>query len=237
MDAAEVGKQLTGLFGDWKSPHAFTRVPMPYRKLEALNKSFETPDKSNAFFIAGQLLEMRDDDPDYPALVLGDYMLGGGFLNSRLATRIRQKEGLSYGVGSQFSASAIDKSGAFVAYAIYAPQNATKLESAFKEEMSKALEGGFTDKEVADAKSGLLQNRQISRSQDGSLARTLSNYMFLDRKFTWDAELEKKIAALTPAEVQAALKRHLDVNAITIMKAGDFAKANKPAEPAAQPVK
>ena len=41
-----------------------------------------------------------DDDPDYPALLLANYMFGGGFLNSRLAVRIRQKEGLSYGVGS-----------------------------------------------------------------------------------------------------------------------------------------
>lgn len=43
-------------------------------------------------------LNLRDDDPDYPALILGNYILGGGFLNSRLATRIRQKEGISYGV-------------------------------------------------------------------------------------------------------------------------------------------
>ena len=58
-------------------------------------------------------LNVRDDDPDYPALVLGNYMLGGGFLNSRLATRIRQKDGLSYGVGSQLQASSLDKSGRF----------------------------------------------------------------------------------------------------------------------------
>jgi predicted Zn-dependent peptidase len=43
---------------------------------------------------------LRDDDPDYAALVMGNYIIGGGFLNSRLATRIRQKEGISYGVGS-----------------------------------------------------------------------------------------------------------------------------------------
>ena len=50
---------------------------------------------------------------DYPALELGNYMPGGGFLNSRLSTRIRQKEGLSYGVGSQLSVSSLDQAGAF----------------------------------------------------------------------------------------------------------------------------
>ena len=64
------------------------------------NQSFATPDKANAFFVAGINLKLRDDHPDYPALLLGNYMLGGGFLNSRLATRMRQKDGLSYGVGS-----------------------------------------------------------------------------------------------------------------------------------------
>ena len=91
---------------------------------------------------------MRDDDPDYPALVLGNYMLGGGFLNSRLAVRIRQKEGLSYGIGSQFAASPLDKSGSFVAFAIYAPQNVAKLEKAFREEIDRVLKDGFTAQEV-----------------------------------------------------------------------------------------
>ena len=57
----------------------------PIRTSRPMNKALETPDKANAFFIAGQNLKLRDDDPDYPALVLGNYMLGGGFLNSRLA--------------------------------------------------------------------------------------------------------------------------------------------------------
>ena len=81
-------------------------MPQPYQDVAPSNKALETPDKANAFFIAGQNLTLRDDDPDYPALVLGNYMLGGGFLNSRLAVRIRQKDGLSYGVGSQFQALA-----------------------------------------------------------------------------------------------------------------------------------
>ena len=89
-----------------------SRIARKYQDIAPLNKSLETPDKANAFFLAGVNLELRDDDPDYPALVLGNYMLGGGFLNSRLGTRIRQKEGLSYGVGTQLEAGSLDKSGA-----------------------------------------------------------------------------------------------------------------------------
>lgn len=223
FDAKEIEKLAGELFGSWKSPHAFTRLATDYQDIAPLNQSFETPDKANAVFFAGQRLNVRDDDPDYPALLLGNYMLGGGFLNSRLATRIRQKEGLSYNIGSGFSAGSLDKNGQFIVQAIYAPQNAAKLEAAIKEEIARALKDGFTADEVAAAKSGYLQSLQVSRAQDAGLARRLGQYRYLNRTLAWDAELEKKIAALTPDEIVAAMRRRIDPSKLTIVKAGDFA--------------
>jgi hypothetical protein len=54
----------------------------------------------------------------------------------------------TYGVGSQFAASPLDENGAFLGYAIYAPENIAKLEAAFKEEIEKVLKEGFTEKEI-----------------------------------------------------------------------------------------
>ena len=193
-----------------------------YQEIPPINEQIETPDKANAFFVAGLRLNLRDDDPDYPALVLGNYMLGGGFLNSRLATRIRQKEGLSYGVGSSLNASPLDKNGQFVASAIYAPQNVAKLEAAIKEEIARALKDGFTAEEVDAARKGYLQSRQLSRAQDSELAGRVASYRFLNRTLAWDVDFEKKIAALTPADIAAAMRRHIDVTRLTIVKAGDF---------------
>ena len=232
FDIREVSKLAADLFDGWKSPRPYTRVPNPYQDAKAENRSFEAPDKANAFFIAGMNLPIRDDDPDYPALVLGNYMLGGGFLNSRLAVRIRQKEGLSYGVGSQFSASALDKSGQFLAFAIYAPQNAAKLEAAFKEEVARVLKDGYEAKEVEEAKSGWLQSRQVARAQDAGLARLLAGNLYLARTLAWDADLEKKVSELKPEQIVAAMRRHIDPEKITIVKAGDFAKAAAAAQPA-----
>ena len=92
--------------------------------------------------VAG-LLKIRDDDPQYPALEVGNEILGGGVLNSRLATRIRQKDGLSYGVGSQVHADSLDPVGSFSIFAISAPQNTAKVESDAKEELAKVLARGF----------------------------------------------------------------------------------------------
>jgi zinc protease len=226
FDDKEIARLNQELFGGWKSKMPYTRIAQPYKEVEAMNKAIEAPDKANAFFIAGMNIKLRDDDPDFPALVLGNYMLGGGFLNSRLATRIRQKEGLSYGVGSQLSASPIDQNGSFLAFAIYAPQNVTKLEAAFKDEIARMLKEGFTEEEVKAAKSGWLQSRQVSRAQDNELARRLNSYLFLNRTLAWDAELEKKVTSLTAEQINTAIRKYIDASKITIVKAGDFAKAS-----------
>jgi zinc protease len=225
FDTKEI-QGLTGeLFNSWKSAKAFTRVPRPYQQVAAVSNSFEAPDKANAFFVAGENLTLQDTDPDYPALVLGNYMLGGGFLNSRLAVRIRQKEGISYGVGSQIQASPLEKSGSFLTYAIYAPQNAAKLETAFKEEIARVLKDGFEAKEIQEARAGWLQSRQVSRAQDAALARTLATDLYLDRTLKYDEDLEKKVGALTGDQILGALQKHLDPARISMFKAGDFAKA------------
>jgi zinc protease len=229
FDPKETMETVTRLFGDWKSPRSFERVPRPYQSVAAANDTLQTPDKANAFYIAGQNLPLKDDDADYPALVLGDYMLGGGFLNSRFATRVRQKEGLSYGVGSQISASPLDASGSFVSYAIYAPQNAGKLETAMREELDRVRKDGFTEAEVAEAKKGYLQGEQVSRAQDASLARALAAGLYLGRTLYWNEDFEKRIAALTPADVTAAMRKHVDPAQFSVVKAGDFAKASSAA--------
>jgi zinc protease len=219
-------RSLAGeLFGSWSSPGKFERVTDPYQKIAAVNKSIETPDKQNAVFAAGIRLNLSTADPDYPAMVLGNYMLGGGFLNSRLATRIRQKDGLSYGISSGFTASTKEKNGQFRVNAIAAPQNIEKVEAATKEELARALRDGFTAEEVAAAKSGWLQTQNVNRSADNSLAAVLGARDFDELTMAWDADLEKKVSALTPQQIVGALRRQLDLSELSIVKAGDFKKA------------
>lgn len=227
FDDKAVAKLANDLFNGWQSKQPYARLVSKFNDVAAVNKVIETPDKANAIFLAGMNLPLRDEDPDYPALTLANWMLGGSGLSARLTARIRGKEGLSYGVGSDLQAGTFDKAGNFTVYAIYAPQNGAKLEAAFKEEIARALKDGFTPEEVAAGKSGLLQAREADRAQDPSLARRLATYAYLGRTMAWSAELEKKIAALTPEQIVAALRQHIDPAKFSLIKAGDFAKAAK----------
>lgn len=225
IDPEALQKQVSTLFTGWKSNEKYARVISEHKDAPPVNNVFETPDKANAVFIAIEPLKMSDEDPDYPALLLANYMLGGGFLNSRLATRIRVKDGLSYGIGSQLQVPTKEDAATFMTYAISAPQNTTKVEADFREEVKKSLESGFTENEISAAKSGWLQSRQVSRGQDNELTNRLATEAFFGRTMQFDAELEKKVAALTPVEINAALKKYIDPAKVSIFKAGDFEKA------------
>jgi zinc protease len=224
FDAAEVQKLAAELFGTWKSPTPYTALERNFKKLEVLNQTIETPDKANAFFAAGTTLNLDQADPDYAALVFANTMIGGGG-QSRLFRRIRDKDGLSYAVQSVFAAGAVEKFGQFLAVAICNPANILKVEAAFKDEMGKMLTDGFPTDEVETAKKAFLQERQVTRAQDGSLARELAHNAQYGWTMARDAELDRKIAALSAADVNAALKRKLDPATISIFKAGDFKKA------------
>ncbi len=224
FDAPQVLKLLGDLFGDWKSPKPYARVLRPWASVEPMNKAIETPDKANAMFIAGFRVQMSDEDPDYPALELANFMFGASS-DSRLMNRLRQKEGWSYGAGSQFRVGTKDKSGVFMGYAILAPQNVVKLEAGFKEEFEKVRKDGFSADEVEKAKKAWIQEQNVQRSSDSALVRGLAGNLFFDRTMAFDADVEKKVAALTPEQVNAAFKRNIDPSKLTIVKAGDFKKA------------
>lgn len=221
---AEIEKMMLETFGAWKAKKPYKRIASTYQATKAQEKVINTPDKANSLYLAGFTVEMKDSDPDYAAMLLANYMMGGGFLNSRLATRIRQKEGLSYGVGSQFSASSLDKNGAFTVYAISAPENSEKVNTCVKEEIARVNKDGFTAEELEAAKSGFLQSRQVSRSQDASLAGMLNNNLFLDRTMQFDDNMDKAIKALTPAQVNAAFNKYITPEKLLVVRAGDFEK-------------
>jgi zinc protease len=225
FDEARIAAVIKELFTGWAPKVPYVRVPNEHRDIPAANKTITTPDKENAVYLARQNVEMKDDDPDFPALYVANYILGGGAgFDSRLATRIRQKDGLSYGVGSDLSVGSIDRAGAWSAYAIAAPANIARVEAAFKEELERAIKEGFTEDELAAAKSGIMQMRVQNRSQDGTLANGWTGNLYLGRTFDFSKAFEDKIMALKAAEVSAALRKYLDPAKVTVVKAGDFAK-------------
>jgi len=221
FDPEALVARLEALLADWRSPAPFRRVPQQHFDRPPLDEELRTPDKANAVLKAGLTIALRDDHADFPALVLGVYLLGGN-ASARLPARVREREGLSYSTYAVFSASALDPLASFSISAIYAPQNKQRVEQAIREELERALRDGFGADEVEAAKKSLLEARRLARANDRQLAARLARYSFLGRRLDWDAESEARIAALSPEAVRAALARNIDPRRLAWLKAGDL---------------
>ena len=164
---------------------------------------------------------MKDSDPEYPGVVIGNYVFGGGSLSSRLGDRVRQKDGLSYGVGSAVSSDAINARSSLTIFAMCNPKVIRKVNAAISEELIRLLDDGITPAELE--KAARLFAAAASRAHERRHARFASGRRLVaDRTMEYYAELETKIAGLTPKAVLAALKKAIDPRRLVVVNAGDF---------------
>ena len=206
----------------WKVKMPYTRIAEKAADVAASAESIETPDKANAIYSAAQSLAMSDADPDFPAMMIADQILGGSSA-SRLFMRVRENEGLSYGVYSSYRAEMLDPKAEFRVSGICNPNNMEKVKALIAEEVRKFVDKGVTDEEVAEAKKSILEGRRMSRSQDQQLSGLLARQLHGDRTMQFEADQEAKLNSLTAAQVSAAAKKHLRPDKLVIVTAGDFA--------------
>ena len=228
FDDKTIEPLLRELFGSYRSPAPYARILSEPRPVPAARLVSPLADKENAFYRARLVLDLRDDAPEAAALLVANTIFGGGSgLSNRLIERLRQKDGLSYGAGSGLSLSSVDRASSFGIGAIGAPQNMAKIEAAIREEVERAARDGFTQKELDDARNGLLQERLLARSEDATLAGAWVGNLYLDRTFAFSKQIEDRIRALTVADLNAAWRKHIDASKLSISIAGDPARGIK----------
>jgi len=231
FDPAVIVPRVESMLSEWKTDVAYAEVLKPGDvPIKGRIEVVETPDKANATYFGATTLPIGDAHPDYPALVLGNFILGGGSLSSRLGDRVRQKDGLSYGVGSGFNAQSTNDRALFYLYAITNPDNMEKVIAAIEEEVERIRKEGVTDTELAAAQQGYLQEQVVSRSSDKNLTTILAETEHVYRTMEYYVELEKKINSVTAEEVRKALAKYINFDSIYIVTAGDFKKGEKAAE-------
>ena len=216
-----VAKTLDG----WKAEKPYARIERAYQPdLKAERVTILTPDMENAVYLAALSVPIKDDNPDYAALLVGDFILGGSGLSSRIANRLRQKDGLSYGARSSLSASALDPRADLTVNAIYNPANVAKVVSDVDEELERLLRDGVGNAELDAAKNGYLQQQQNQRTNDMAITGVLAENLIAGRTMQFQADLEQKIKQLTPEAVNAALRKYIDPKRFSVVTAGDFKK-------------
>ena len=206
--------------------YGYKRYFSEYKPVAADRILVDTPAKENAAIFARVDFPANANDKDAAALIVADWVMGGGTgLSNRLVDRLRQKEGLSYGVGSRVRLPQFGNRASWNMSAIVAPQNILKAEECAREEIARMVKDGITEQELTEAKKGILESRAVSRAQDDYLAHSWVVFMDAGKTFADSQKLEDAIAALTLDEVNAAVRKMLVEANITYVLAGDLAKA------------
>ena len=166
--------------------------------------------------------------PTTAPLVLGNFIFGDGALASRLGDRVRQKEGLSYGISSHVAAEALDPRASITIFAICNPMNMPQVDKAISEELARLLKDGVHGRRVgSSAKQGYLQEQQVHRTNDSSLARSLTETLVNGRTMAYYEKLEEQVGSATAEQVLSALRKYIDPKKLVIAEAGDFAAEKK----------
>jgi zinc protease len=223
FEADAIKQQVASLFDGWQQKTTYRRIVRRSDvKVKGNTQTIATPDKASATYFAGLVFPLKDDHPDFVALQLGNFILGHGSLSSRLGNRVREKEGLSYGIGSGLQVPAVDDRSLFYVYAICNPANMTKVKKAIREELDLLLKEGITADELDAAKQGFLEGEQVARTEDAQLAAIIEESLDANRTLKYQADLDARVTKTTTDEVVKACRKYLDPSKLVIVEAGDF---------------
>ena len=216
---------LESTFGKWIAKSKYTEIKPTFFETKKLDKNFLTPDKENAMAFGMETFRMDQKSSDYAALLLANEILGsGGFLAARIPMRLREKEGISYGAGSFMRVPVSNDAATWGYYALLNPTKRNAVESAVKEEISKALKDGFTAAELVDNKKSYSNLQKTLLGMDDTLINLVNKKLQYGFSLEEYDDLNSKIAGLKLDEVNAALKKYITLDRLTSVYAGDFDK-------------
>ena len=221
MDAVATSAALKAQFGDWKSGAGHEPIRKQHIPIEASKELLLTPDKKMATIAAGTTAALNDTDAHYPALLLANYILGG-FAESRLFTRLRQEEGLSYGAYSGFSARPEDRVSSQFAMAICAPENAVRAQAILNEELKRWMQEPVAAEELELAKQSWATAQRNRLADDAAIAGDLAEGLYLGRTMLFDKHIQDRVSTLDGASLLKALESCFSGQAWVQIAAGDI---------------
>lgn len=227
IDEQKLKDYFETTYEDFKVNKPYKEILNPFKLNKAANKKIKTPDKKNAFSLGIMSFESSQEDEDFAALYIASSIFGGGVLSSRITTRLRQQDGVSYGAGGRVRVDIDpkDKNSSILVYAIYAPENDVKVQKGFKEEIARFIKDGITEEELKVAVNSWVQGQNVSRAKDNELLGKISNNLYFDRDMMFYKAVEDKVTSLTVADVNKVIKKHFKTfDKWTVVNAGDFEK-------------
>lgn len=167
----------------------------------------------------------KRDDPDYFALTVGNYILGGGGFVSRLTEEVREKRGLSYSVYSYFSPAL--HAGAFTLGLQTRPDQADQALQVSRDVLARFVAQGPTDAELKAAKNNLIGGFALRIDSNRKLLDNVANIAWNQLPLDYLDRWTQQVDGVTVADIRAAFQRKLQPQKMVTVVLGGAAPSAK----------
>ncbi len=222
VEAEKILDRLEASFAGWAAgprpeiPSVPVPPPLPG------SETVEMPDKASADVVVAAPANLRRTDPDFFACTLANAALGQSSLTSRLGVRVRDTEGLTYGIHSGFSAAHV--AGPFTIGLTVKPESRDAALASTLDEVGKFLAGGLTAKELAEEKSSRIGRFKVDLGSNAGIANALDSALYYGFGASYLDEFPARVAAVTKEEADAAFAARVRPEDFTFVSAGSFGK-------------
>jgi zinc protease len=221
IEAPRVLDFLEQRFSRWKpGPDAGIPVASPPPPAPG-QETVEMPDKASADVVLACPSDLTRPEPAYLACTLANSALGQSSLTSRLGVRVRDREGLTYGIHSSFHATHV--AGPFVVGLTVRPESRAAAVDSALDEIALFLKTGLTEKELADEKSSRVGKYKVDLGSNSGLASAIDAAVYYGLGVGYLDAFPSLVAAVTKDEADAEFRKRVDPQKFTVVSAGSFA--------------
>lgn len=217
IDSKVLESEIEKVFKGWKGGIAY-KTPKNAPASSRTTKIVQMEDKTSVSVNMGIPIGIDSNHPDYLPLYIGTYVLGGNF-SARLMSTVRDREGLTYGIGSGISGVTLSD-GHWNLTATFAPSLLDEgLESTMRE-LGDWVENGITQEELDAKKSTISGSAKVRLATTGGMAGYVHNLAQRGKDVSYADQYFKDIDALTLNQVNSAIKKYIDLKKLVVVQAG-----------------
>jgi zinc protease len=180
--------------------------------------------KANVDIVIGRATSLVRSSPDFHAASIANAMLGRSTLSSRLGLRLRDREGLTYGITSSFL-SAARLPGPWRITLGVNPANVERAVALALEVLRDFADGPLPEREIAQQRSAMAGTHDVTLATNAGIAATLERMTYYGLPADHTDTVREELEAVTAAEVRAAAGRYLGAEGLSVVAAGTFADA------------
>jgi zinc protease len=221
VDAGRVLDGLEHRLGSWAAGPALAIPSVARPEARPAQEIVRMADKASADIVLAEPSNLTRTDPDYLPCVLANAALGQSSLTSRLGVRVRDTEGLTYGIHSSFSATHLP--GPFVVTLTVRPESREAAVAATLDEIRRFRRDGVTKKELADEKSSRAGKFKVDLASNGGIASAIDSAVYHGLGVEYLDRFPALVEAVTRERADAAFSQRVDPDRFTIVSAGTFA--------------